>query len=132
MTGENTAAEEVAAPLDMLLIRSATGFGRRMVPNGAWVRTAGNLIKRPGTVASRVGALVGELTDIALGASDRAPGRADKRFADPAWSQNPVLQRVMQTDLATTEKMKEASHERTGRFMERARPKTQMLVAALP
>ena len=33
---------------------------------------------------------------------------------------------------ATTEKMKEASHERTGRFMERARPKTQMLVAALP
>ncbi|BBZ68727.1 class II poly(R)-hydroxyalkanoic acid synthase [Mycolicibacterium insubricum] len=103
MTGENTAAEEVAAPLDMLLIRSATGFGRRMVPNGAWVRTAGNLIKRPGTVASRVGALVGELTDIALGASDRAPGRADKRFADPAWSQNPVLQRVMQTYLATSE-----------------------------
>lgn len=33
---------------------------------------------------------------------------------------------------ATTEKMKEASAERTGRFMERARPKTQMLVAALP
>lgn len=33
---------------------------------------------------------------------------------------------------ATTEAMREASHERTGRLMERARPQTRMLVAALP
>ena len=96
-------ADEIAAPLDMLLIRSATGFGRRMAPNMSWAHMATNLAKQPKTVAGRTGSLALELTDIARGNSERMPARADKRFADPAWSQNPMLRRIMQAYLAASD-----------------------------
>jgi polyhydroxyalkanoate synthase subunit PhaC len=38
--------------------------------------------------ASRLGA---ELTRIAWGLSDVAPAKGDRRFADPAWTSNPVV-----------------------------------------
>ena len=69
-------ADEIAAPLDMLLIRSATGFGRRMAPNMSWAHMATNLAKQPKTVAGRTGSLALELTDIARGNSERMPARA--------------------------------------------------------
>src|SRR5271166_1736629 len=40
-----------------------------------------------------------ELLRIALGKSQMAPEKGDKRFADPAWRENPLYRRTMQTYL---------------------------------
>jgi polyhydroxyalkanoate synthase subunit PhaC len=40
-----------------------------------------------------------ELMRIGLGKSEVAPGKGDKRFADPAWQQNPLFKTTMQTYL---------------------------------
>lgn len=93
-------ADELAAPLDLLLTSSAIGIGRRMLPNNSWSRLAAELARRPRVVGERVSALGSELVDIARGRSDRAPAKADKRFADPAWQGNPLLKRSMQAYLA--------------------------------
>ncbi|WP_327139794.1 PHA/PHB synthase family protein [Nocardia sp. NBC_01327] len=93
-------ADELAAPLDLLLTSSAVGIGRRMLPNNSWSRLAVQLARRPGVVGGRVSSLGQELVDIARGRSQRAPAKADKRFADPAWQGNPLLKRSMQAYLA--------------------------------
>ncbi|BBX99517.1 hypothetical protein MSEO_00170 [Mycobacterium seoulense] len=54
-------------------------------------------------MAGRIGALTRELGAIAAGNSHRVPARSDKRFADPAWEQNPLLHRIMQAYLAGAE-----------------------------
>lgn len=95
--------DELAAPLDLLLISATRPFVRRMAPNASWARLGANLAKQPGAVADRVGALTRELGGIAAGRSHRAPARADKRFADAAWQQNPLLHRIMQAYLAGSE-----------------------------
>ncbi|WP_324274597.1 PHA/PHB synthase family protein [Blastococcus brunescens] len=59
-----------------------------------------SLARQPGAVARRGGELAGELGRITLGRSELAPGKKDKRFADPAWTGNPLLRRAMQTHLA--------------------------------
>ena len=41
-----------------------------------------------------------ELMRIAVGPSDIAPAEGDRRFADPAWSQNPAYHRLGQSYLA--------------------------------
>jgi polyhydroxyalkanoate synthase subunit PhaC len=98
-----TNPDELAAPLDLLLISATRPFARRMTPNASWARLGANLAKQPGAVAGRVGALTRELGGIAAGRSHRAPARADKRFADAAWEQNPLLHRIMQAYLAGSE-----------------------------
>ena len=95
------AADELAAPLDLLLTSSAVGMAERMMPNVAWSRFALNLARQPRTVKSRAASLGRELISIAGGRSDVAPARGDKRFADPAWQGNPLLRRTMQAYLAT-------------------------------
>jgi polyhydroxyalkanoate synthase len=102
-----TQPEELAAPLDLLLISATRPFARRMTPNGAWARFGANLAKQPGAVAGRVAALSRELGSIAVGRSHRAPGRADKRFTDAAWQHNPLLHRIMQAYLAGAETTEE-------------------------
>jgi polyhydroxyalkanoate synthase len=94
-------ADELAAPLDLLLTSSAVGIAERMMPNVAWSRFALNLVRRPRTVGSRAASLGRELVSIAEGGSELAPARGDKRFADPAWQGNPLLKRTMQAYLAT-------------------------------
>jgi polyhydroxyalkanoate synthase subunit PhaC len=98
-----TNPDELAAPLDLLLISATRPFARRMTPNASWARLGANLAKQPAAVAGRVGALTRELGGIAAGRSHRAPARADKRFADAAWEQNPLLHRIMQAYLAGSE-----------------------------
>jgi polyhydroxyalkanoate synthase len=98
-----TNPDELAAPLDLLLISAARPVTRRMTPNASWARFGANLAKQPGAVASRVGALTRELGSIAAGRSHRGPERADKRFSDAAWQQNPLLHRIMQAYLAGSE-----------------------------
>src|SRR5246127_4468704 len=97
------AADELAAPLDLLLTSATKPFASRMMPNASWSHLGANLAKQPGAVAGRLGALTRELGSIAAGKSHRVPGRADKRFADPAWQENPLLHRIMQAYLAGAE-----------------------------
>ncbi|MCW2732248.1 MAG: poly(3-hydroxyalkanoate) synthetase [Mycobacterium sp.] len=103
----NSGAEELAAPLDLLLTSSAVGVAERMLPNVAWSRFAINLARRPRTVASRAAALGRELAVIAEGRSELAPSKGDKRFIDPAWHGNPLLRRTMQAYLAANSTVEE-------------------------
>jgi polyhydroxyalkanoate synthase len=96
-------ADELAAPLDLLLTSATKPFASRMMPNATWARFGANLAQRPGAVADRVGTLTRELGAIAAGKSHRAPARADKRFSDPAWQENPLLHRLMQGYLVGAE-----------------------------
>ena len=96
-------ADELAAPLDLLLTSATKPFASRMMPNATWARFGANLARHPGTVAGRAGALTRELGAIAAGKSHRAPARADKRFTDPAWQENPLLHRIMRGYLAGAE-----------------------------
>jgi polyhydroxyalkanoate synthase subunit PhaC len=96
-------ADELAAPLDLLLTSATKPFASRMMPNATWARFGAGLAQHPGAVAGRAGTLTRELGDIAVGKSHRVPARADKRFSDPAWQQNPLLHRIMQAYLAGAE-----------------------------
>ncbi|OBI12343.1 poly(3-hydroxyalkanoate) polymerase [Mycobacterium sp. E2327] len=103
MTTQTTKPDELAAPLDLLLTSATKPFVSRMMPDDTWTRFGVNLAKQPGAVAGRVGALTRELGAVAAGNSERVPARADKRFSDPAWQDNPVLHRIMQAYLAASE-----------------------------
>ncbi|MGY2083675.1 PHA/PHB synthase family protein [Blastococcus sp. SYSU DS0539] len=95
-------AAEAAMGLDMVLVDAARGPLRRLVPPaGTALRFGSSLARQPGTVARRAGELAQELGRITVGRSELAPGKKDKRFADPAWTGNPLLKRAMQTHLAT-------------------------------
>ena len=95
-------ATEAVMGLDMLLVDAARGPLRRMIPPaGTVVRFGSALARQPGTVARRAGELARELGAVAAGRSELEPGRKDKRFADPAWTGNPLLRRAMQAHLAT-------------------------------
>jgi polyhydroxyalkanoate synthase subunit PhaC len=95
-------AAEAAMGLDMVLVDAARGPLRRLVPPaGTALRFGAALARQPGTVARRTGELARELGRITAGSSELAPGKKDKRFADPAWAGNPLLRRAMQAHLAT-------------------------------
>jgi polyhydroxyalkanoate synthase subunit PhaC len=95
-------AVEGALGLDMVLVDAARGPLRRLVPPaGTALRFGAALARKPTTVARRAGELAGELGRITVGRSELAPSRKDKRFADPAWTGNPVLKRAMQAHLAS-------------------------------
>jgi polyhydroxyalkanoate synthase len=53
-------------------------------------------------VVGRVRGLVGELGRIVVGNSNTQPDPRDRRYADPAWSGNPLLHRALQAHLATS------------------------------
>jgi class II poly(R)-hydroxyalkanoic acid synthase len=89
-----------AGALDLLLPHATVGVLRRFRPDASMTRYALRLASRPGTVAARSGKLVAELASIVAGRSAIAPQPRDRRFADPAWSGNPLLKRTLQTYLA--------------------------------
>jgi polyhydroxyalkanoate synthase subunit PhaC len=78
----------------------APGMARRFWPESSLVRYAARLAGRPWTVTRRAGQLAAELAGIATGSSQIAPDRRDRRFADPAWGENPALRRTVQSYLA--------------------------------
>ena len=94
------AAGDLAGALDLLLADGALGVLRRFRPDGATLRLAVGLARRPQRLAWEAASLGTELARIAGGRSQIAPARRDRRFADPAWSQNPLLKRAMQAYLA--------------------------------
>lgn len=91
---------EAAIALDLLLTDAALGVGYHFRPRTATVRMGAKLATKPHKVAKRSAELAGELTKVALGKSDAAPPRGDRRFASEEWQQNPVLKRVLQSYLA--------------------------------
>lgn len=93
--------DEHTAPLDVMLTDAALGSLRRFLPGAAGWRLAARLAARPGATVRRSGNLVKDLATIAVGRSELEPSRKDRRFADPAWTGNPVLHRIMQGYLAT-------------------------------
>jgi polyhydroxyalkanoate synthase len=95
--------EAATVPLDLLLTDAATGMLRRLNPGGAGLRLAAALAARPQLVAGRGRQLAGELARVAVGRSQVQPTRRDRRFADPAWTGNPLLRRAVQAYLAAAE-----------------------------
>jgi polyhydroxyalkanoate synthase subunit PhaC len=93
-------AAETAAPLDVLLVDAAFGPIRRFAPDRSTVRLMTGLARQPMTLGRRVGALGAEAGRIAVGTSTYGPSKRDRRFADPAWTDNPLLRRVLQGYLA--------------------------------
>ena len=90
-----------AAPLDALLIDAALGPVRRFAPDASTAKLFAALARRPGTTARRLGSLAAESGRIAIGTSTLAPSRRDRRFADEAWTANPLLRRLVQLYLAS-------------------------------
>jgi polyhydroxyalkanoate synthase subunit PhaC len=97
----DTYVDDLAAPLDALLIEAAFGPLRRLMPDLSTAKLAGRLAARPRTTGRRLGALATELVRIGAGVSELAPAPRDRRFADPAWTRNPLLRRIVQAYLAT-------------------------------
>ena len=73
---------------------------RRFAPDMSAVKLAVALARRPRTTGRRIGGLGAELVRIGAGTSSLAPTTRDRRFADPAWTQNPLLRRIVQAYLA--------------------------------
>lgn len=91
---------ESAAPLDVLLVDAALGPLGRFLPEKSTARWALSLARRPDVTARRLGGLGAEARRILAGASTVAPDRKDRRFTDVAWTDNPLLRRLVQLYLA--------------------------------
>ncbi len=92
--------DDLAVPLDALLIDAAFGPLRRLAPDVSTAKFAGRLVSRPANTTTKLRELAVELTRIGLGVSELGPVPGDRRFTDPAWEQNPLLRRILQTYLA--------------------------------
>ncbi len=91
---------DFAGALDLLLTDGALGVLRMFRPDGAVVRLAASLARQPQVVGQHAAGLAAELAQIVAGRSQLTPDRKDRRFTDPAWSQNPLLRRAVQAYLA--------------------------------
>jgi len=89
-----------AAPLDVLLVDAALGPLRRFRPDMSTAKWALSLARKPRTTARRLGGLGAEAGRILAGTSKVAPRRGDRRFSDIAWTDNPLLRRLVQLYLA--------------------------------
>ena len=93
-------AVDAAGGLDLLLTDAALGVWHRFRPDSSLLRLAAGLARRPGLVGRQAAQLGAELGRIAAGRSSVAADPRDRRFADPAWKDNPVLRRSVQAYLA--------------------------------
>jgi polyhydroxyalkanoate synthase len=103
MTGDTEPANEdvladspAGAGFEAVLANAAFGgFGGLggLFPPAELGRLAKAVLRRPKPVARRVADLAARLEHVGIGV-DEQPGAQDRRFADRAWSANPVLQRL--------------------------------------
>jgi polyhydroxyalkanoate synthase len=91
---------ESAAPLDALLVDAALGPLRRFVPDLSTAKWAAALACQPDLTARRLAGLGAEAGRVLTGTSTVAPQRGDRRFTDVAWTENPLLRRLVQLYLA--------------------------------
>jgi polyhydroxyalkanoate synthase subunit PhaC len=94
-------AAEAAGALDLLLTDAALGVARMFRPDTSVLRLAASLARKPKVLAGGLALLAPSFGKIISGGSEIVPSRRDRRFTDPAWSQNPLLRRVMQAYLLT-------------------------------
>jgi polyhydroxyalkanoate synthase len=100
-TAEQAAdAADAAGPLDLLLTDAALGVWRMFRPDTSVLRLARNLARKPQLTGGTMALFGMELGKIVAGRSTIGPHRKDRRFADSAWRDNPLLNRVMQAYLA--------------------------------
>ncbi|TCO28029.1 polyhydroxyalkanoate synthase [Kribbella steppae] len=91
---------ETAAPPDALLVGAALGPVRRFAPDISTAKWAASLARKPRTTARRLRELGIEAGRVLSGTSTLAPQRGDRRFTDVAWTENPLLRRLVQLYLA--------------------------------
>ncbi len=99
-------AEELAngaGALDLLLSDAALGSWRRFLPWTAGMRLTAALARRPDILRAHGAKLAREYGRIAVGRSHIAASPRDRRFAEPAWVDNPLLRAVMQSYLVTSD-----------------------------
>jgi len=95
-----TGLTESVAPLEVILVDAALSPIRRFVPDISTAKWAVSLARRPGVMARRLRELGAEAGRVLGGTSTVAPQRGDRRFADAAWTENPLLRRLVQLYLA--------------------------------
>ncbi|WP_343940753.1 hypothetical protein, partial [Pseudonocardia zijingensis] len=88
--------------LDALIADGSRG-PLALLPGVSAVRMAASLAARPGALARRGAGLAAELARIGLGRSRVLRAPDDERYADPAWTQHPLLRRLAQAHLAASE-----------------------------
>jgi polyhydroxyalkanoate synthase len=108
--GEGTAApdsREGREGQDADRVAAAVGGGEAIAPAGAVggldpLRLMGGFrdLVDPGNLARETIRLTLDLTEVAVGTSEVAIPDKDKRFADPAWTENPAYRRIAQTYFA--------------------------------
>jgi polyhydroxyalkanoate synthase len=99
-TGARAAA---SASLDVFLTDPAVNGTRRFIAPRAIAGVAGGVARRPHRVIGRAAGLGTDLARVAVGRSERAPARGDRRFGDAAWQHNWMLRRVLQGYLSAAE-----------------------------
>ena len=126
-----TAAE--SSPLDVMLTDAALGPVRRMLPGRAGLKLLGRLASRPVDTTRHGLRTVGQLGKVVVGRSEVEPSPRDKRFADPAWSGNPLLHRLCQAYLVSGASLERLVDEADldWRSEQQMRFAVQMLVDAL-
>ena len=76
------------------------------------VAAAGRLLLRlglrPRVVLKHTASLAKDLALVVVGRSDIAPAKGDKRWADPAWQENPAYRRLQQVYLAVVQEIDKA------------------------
>ena len=95
--------DELAAPLDSLLVDAVFSPVRRFNPGMSGLRLGARLLVHPRAVGRRARSTARELGKVAAGLSAVAPSPKDRRFTDSAWSDNPVLKRLLQAYLVAGE-----------------------------
>ena len=96
-------AVDAAGGIDLLLTDAALGIMNRLRPDSSLLRLAAGLARRPELAVQQASGLGAELGRIAAGRSSLAPAPRDRRFADPAWTGNPLLRRSVQAYLAAAQ-----------------------------
>jgi polyhydroxyalkanoate synthase len=89
-----------AAPLDVLLAEAGVTPLRRFLPDLSTAKWAVAMARHPRRTARLLGDLGAEAGRIVAGTSTVAPRRGDRRFGDVAWTDNPLLKRLVQLYLA--------------------------------
>jgi polyhydroxyalkanoate synthase subunit PhaC len=75
----------------------------------------------PRRLAREAPRTMAELLKVALGSSQVAPGARDARFADPAWTENPLYRRLMQAYLVWSDSVDRVAAAEDGDWRDEAR-----------
>ena len=97
MSGQNKTSNVAGVPKGSAAEPTSLSGAARAFTNAA------RLLRHGPAVGAEASRFALETARIAVGRSDIAPPRGDRRFADPAWQGNPVYKRIAQTYLAGCE-----------------------------